>query len=138
MVNEPGEFETWLLAPPAIGFLALLTVHGSLSIPNGTHAALLASSGLVTSLPLLCFGAAATRLPMSTLGVMQYLAPTIQFFLGIWVFHEPLPVSRLIGFTIIWLAIAIFTAAALHGQRRPHATTSSAASPATPSRRILS
>ena len=65
---------------------------------------------MVTVIPLLCFGGAATRIPLSTLGLMQYLTPTVQFLLGILFFHEPMPAMRWVGFALIWLALVLFTA----------------------------
>ena len=65
--------------------------------------------------PLLCFGGAATRIPLTTLGLMQYLTPTVQFLLGILFFHEPMPAMRWVGFSLIWLALVLFTVSALRG-----------------------
>ena len=64
-------------------------------------------------IPLLCFGGAATRIPLSTLGLMQYLTPTVQFLLGILFFHEPMPAMRWVGFALIWFALVLFTASTL-------------------------
>jgi chloramphenicol-sensitive protein RarD len=86
---ESLTLETMLLAPLALGYLAWLTMQGSSTF--GTegigHAVLLMSAGLVTAVPLLCFGAAAIRVPMVTLGLLQYLAPVLQFGLGVAYFH---------------------------------------------------
>jgi chloramphenicol-sensitive protein RarD len=71
-----------------------------------------------TGAPLLCFGGAATRIPLSTLGLMQYLTPTVQFVLGLVVFHEPMPAMRWVGFGLIWVALALFTAETLRNRRR--------------------
>jgi chloramphenicol-sensitive protein RarD len=82
----------------------------------------------VTAIPLICFGAAATRVSMTTLGLLQYLTPTIQFALGIWVFHEPMPVLRWVGFALVWVALALFTAESLnHRRRQLHLTAEAAA-----------
>ena len=70
---------------------------------------LLVGTGVVTVIPLLCFGGAATRIPLSTLGLMQYVTPTVQFLLGILFFHEPMPAMRWVGFSLIWLALVLFT-----------------------------
>ena len=83
-----------------------------------THSLLLASTGLVTALPLICFGAAAIRISMTTIGLLQYLAPTIQFALGLLVFHEAMTPVKWIGFALVWLALAIFTGEALRHHRR--------------------
>ena len=69
-------------------------------------------------MPLICFGAAAIRIPMTTLGLLQYLAPTIQFVLGLLVFDEPMTPVKWVGFALVWLALAIFTAEALRHRRR--------------------
>jgi chloramphenicol-sensitive protein RarD len=79
---------------------------------------LLATTGLVTAIPLICFGGAAIRIPMTTLGLLQYLAPTIQFLLGLLVFHESMTFVKWIGFALVWLALAIFTGEALRGRQQ--------------------
>jgi len=79
---------------------------------------LLVGTGIVTVIPLLCFGGAATRIPLSTLGLLQYLTPTMQFLLGILVFQEPMPPARWAGFALIWLALVIFTVDSLRNRRR--------------------
>jgi chloramphenicol-sensitive protein RarD len=103
--------ETAVIAPVALGYIIWLMVQGSSSFGHhGTgHAALMVSTGAVTAIPLICFGAAATRVSMTTIGVMQYFTPTIQFALGVLVFHEPMPPMRLAGFILIWIALALFT-----------------------------
>ena len=73
---------------------------------------------MITVVPLLCFGGAATRIPLSTLGLMQYLTPTVQFLLGILFFHEPMPGMRWVGFGLIWLALGMFTVDTLRHRRR--------------------
>ena len=119
--------ETLVLAPFALVFLVGLgaTGHASFGSHGLGHAVLLAGTGMITVLPLLCFGAAATRIPLSTLGLMQYLTPTVQFVLGLTVFGESMPPMRWVGFGLIWLALALFTASTLgnrHRQRHPRAT----------------
>jgi chloramphenicol-sensitive protein RarD len=108
---ESIAMETMVLTPVALGFIIWLTVTGSSNFGNhGTgHAVLMASTGIVTAIPLICFGGAATRVSMTAIGVMQYLTPTIQFALGVLVYHEPMPLMRLAGFILIWVALAIFT-----------------------------
>jgi chloramphenicol-sensitive protein RarD len=112
--------ETLVVSPLAAGYLVFLTATGgSTFVGNGAwHVVLMVGTGLVTVVPLLCFGGAATRIPLSTLGLMQYLTPSVQFLLGIVVFHEPMPVLRLVGFSLIWLALAVFTFEALRNRRR--------------------
>ncbi|MEV6053001.1 EamA family transporter RarD [Streptomyces sp. NPDC052107] len=113
--------ETAIQFLPALGYLLWLGAHGKASFLNeGTgHAVLLASTGLVTALPLVCFGAAAIRVPLSTLGLLQYLAPVFQFLLGIFYFHEAMPPERWAGFALVWLALMLLTGDALRAARRP-------------------
>ena len=73
---------------------------------------------MITAVPLMLFGAAAIRVSMVSLGLLQYLAPTIQFALGILVFQEAMPASRWIGFGLVWVALAIFTVEAVNHRRR--------------------
>jgi len=67
-------------------------------------------TGVVTTIPLLMFASAAQRIPLSTVGILQYITPTIQFILGVFLYHEPFNRSLLIGFSIVWLALIIFWA----------------------------
>lgn len=112
--------ETAIQFLPAFGFLIWLTARGESTFTGGTpgHAALLASTGLVTALPLVCFGAAAIRVPLSTLGLLQYLAPVFQFLCGVLYFHEAMPLERWAGFALVWLALVLLTGDALRVARR--------------------
>lgn len=112
--------ETLLLAPPAAGLLAWRASHGGSALGGGDAAllGLLALAGPLTALPLLLFAAGARRLPMTTLGVLQYIGPTIQFALGVWLFHEPFAGARLAGFMLIWAALLIYTAEGWMSMRR--------------------
>jgi chloramphenicol-sensitive protein RarD len=103
--------ETLLLLLPAALFVGWLASRGesTFGTQGAGHAGLLALSGLVTAVPLLLFGGAATRVPLTTLGILQYLAPTIQFVLGVWLFDEAMPPARLAGFCLVWVALAVFT-----------------------------
>jgi chloramphenicol-sensitive protein RarD len=103
--------ETTLILPAALGYLVWLQVTGGghLLADPPWHQLLLFSAGLATAIPLLCFGAAAVRIPLTTLGLLQYIAPTLQFLLGITVGGEPMPATRWIGFAVIWAALALFT-----------------------------
>lgn len=104
--------ETMLLAPLAASLLAWRTADVGSALSGGDAAllGLLALSGPLTALPLLLFAAGARRISMTTLGVLQYIGPTIQFGLGVWLFHEPFAGPRLVGFVLIWLALVIYTA----------------------------
>jgi len=117
---ESLTFETVLLAPLALGYIWWLSAQGDSNFANhgAGHAVLLATTGLVTAVPLICFGAAAIRIPMTTLGLLQYLAPTIQFVLGLVVFGEHMTGVKWVGFTLVWLALAIFTGEALRHRQR--------------------
>ena len=108
---EGLSLETMLLFPFAAGYLLWLAQAGQ----NGFLAAaplsqaLLALSGPVTAIPLLMFAAAARRLPLSLLGLMQYVVPTMQLLLGVWLYHEPFGPGRLVGFALIWGGLALYT-----------------------------
>jgi chloramphenicol-sensitive protein RarD len=111
--------ETLLLAPVAAAALAWRTSHGvSVAGADASVFGLLVLSGPLTALPLLLFAGGARRIPLTTLGVLQYIGPTIQFALGVWLFHEPLGGPRLAGFILIWLALAIYTGDSLLSMRR--------------------
>ncbi|MEU3482402.1 EamA family transporter RarD [Streptomyces sp. NPDC033754] len=115
--------ETAVLFLPALGYLIWLGTRGDLAFGSegAGHAALLASTGIVTAVPLVCFGAAAIRVPLSTLGLLQYLAPTFQFLLGVLYFHEAMPPERWAGFSLVWLALTLLTWDALRTARRSRA-----------------
>lgn len=118
---EGLSFETLILFPAAFGYLAWLWLHGESTFvgtaSNATRA-LLAASGPITAIPLLLFAAGARRLPLSSLGLLQYLAPTMQFLLGVWLFNESFGQARLLGFVAIWSALALFAAEGLWAGRR--------------------
>ncbi|TYL44919.1 EamA family transporter RarD [Nocardioides sp. BGMRC 2183] len=117
---ESLAFETTVAAPVALGYLVWLGAAGQAHFAGEgwAHVLLLASSGVVTAVPLLCFGAAATRIPMTSLGLLQYLTPTIQFVLGITLLGEHMPPERWIGFGLVWLALTVFTVEAFAHRRR--------------------
>lgn len=103
--------ETVLLAPPAVALLAWWTWQGSggLARHDAVTLAWLVGLGPMTSIPLLLFAAGARRISLATLGLLQYISPTIQLALGVWVFGETLSGERLAGFSLIWIALAIFS-----------------------------
>jgi chloramphenicol-sensitive protein RarD len=103
--------ESALLTPFALGYVIFLAITGGLTFVHlGTgHSLLLVASGLVTVVPLLLFSAAAIRIPLSTLGLLQYLTPTLQFLLGVFYFGEDMPPARWIGFALIWIALLILS-----------------------------
>ena len=114
---ETLTIESALLTPIALGYLLVLQLQdGSTFVTLGwAHSLLLVATGLVTVVPLLFFAAAATRLPLSTLGLFQYLAPTLQFILGVTYFGEDMSPARWVGFGLVWLALMILTAHGIHG-----------------------
>lgn len=99
--------ETAFLFIPAIIFLATTPSPAFTNTTLGTDV-LLVFGGIVTGTPLLLFAGAARNLNMTTLGLMQYMAPTIQFLIGIWIYKEPFSQDQLIGFSIIWFALSLF------------------------------
>ena len=103
--------ETLILAPAAVVAMAWWWGSGPTSFPGPDLAtdAWLLGLGPATTVPLLLFAAAARRLSLTTLGLFQYVSPTIQFMLGIWLFHEPLTAGRLAGFACIWAALALYS-----------------------------
>jgi chloramphenicol-sensitive protein RarD len=117
---EGLSFETMVLFPLAAGYVIWLTVHGEnafINAPSDTTRLLLIAAGPITAIPLLLFASGARRIPLSVLGLLQYLSPTLQFLLGVWLFQEPFSADRLVGFALIWIALALF---ALEGLlRRP-------------------
>src|SRR5690606_21949164 len=117
---ESLAYETLVILPVAAGYLIWLGAVGEasyLDMGPGTFV-LLAGSGLLTALPLLCFGGAATRVTLTTMGLLQYIAPTLQFLIGVLIFSEALPLSRLAGFVLVWTAQVVFTVDAWRHRRR--------------------
>jgi chloramphenicol-sensitive protein RarD len=117
---ESLTFETLLLVPVALGYLLWLGGSGGGHFTGHGlgHAALLVSTGVVTAVPLLFFGAAAIRVPMTTLGLLQYLAPILQFLLGVTVLGEHMSAMRWLGFALVWVALAVFTVEATRHRSR--------------------
>lgn len=118
--TESLAFETAVIAPVAAGYLIWLGAAGDSNFAShgAGHALLFLSTGIVTAVPLICFGAAATRVSMVTLGLLQYLAPILQFALGVLWFHEDMPAGRWVGFVLVWIALVVFTAEAVNHRRR--------------------
>ena len=116
---ESITFETTMIAPVALGYLGWLTWQGDsgFAAHGAGHVLLLMSAGIVTAVPLVCFGGAAIRVPLVTLGLLQYLTPTLQFGLGVLYFHEDMPTGRWVGFGLVWVALAMFTVESLRHRR---------------------
>ena len=117
---ESLTLETMLIAPVAAVYVVVLGASGDSGFASHGpgHALLFTTTGIVTAIPLLCFGAAATRVSMVSLGLLQYLAPIFQFALGVLYFHENMPAGRWVGFILVWIALAIFTFEAINHRRR--------------------
>lgn len=112
--------ETALLLPLALGWLGVLASRSQLvflhqGVPTDL---LLISAGLVTAVPLLCFANAARRLDYATVGLLQYIAPSIQFVIAVKVFSEPLRPAQLVAFVLIWIALALYSYEAWHRRSR--------------------
>lgn len=117
---ESLTIETLVLLAPALAYLVYLETQGTATFGHSTpwHALLLAGAGVITAVPLMCFTSAAIRVPLSTIGLLQYIAPILQFLVGVLIAKETMPVSRWLGFSIVWLALAIFSYDSLRTARR--------------------
>ncbi len=107
--------ETALLTPVAGGYLLLLAAHdrGALGHASGWQQVGVLSAGIVTAVPLLLFAAGARRLPLATVGILQYIVPSLTFLLGAFVYHEPLSPARLASFACIWIALVLYSVSSL-------------------------
>lgn len=112
--------ETIILAPLALGYLGYLSSQGqnTFAAHGVSHSLWLASAGIITAIPLAMFGAAAIRIPLSTLGFIQYVGPTLQYLIGLYMFNEPMPHERFIGFVLTWVAIGIISFDALQHRNK--------------------
>lgn len=111
--------ETIILAPVALGYLYYLFLNDQNEFGGHgiSHSIWLASAGIITAVPLAMFGAAAIRIPLSTLGFIQYVGPTLQYIIGLYAFNEAMPHDRFIGFVLTWIAIAIISYDALRHRK---------------------
>ncbi len=130
--------EGMVLLLPALGFLTYLQVEGTSTLTGngGGHTVLLVLSGVVTVVPLLAFAAAARALPLSILGLLQYMTPVVQFLIGVIWLHEQMSAARWIGFVLIWMALALLSFGGLL-QARSAAVNRRAAVHASPDRREI-
>jgi chloramphenicol-sensitive protein RarD len=113
--------ETVLLMPPALALLLWLETQGqgALGRLGAGRGLLLAAAGPITAVPLLLFAAGARRIPLSLVGLLQYLAPSLQFLIGVAVYHEPFGARQLAGFGLVWTGLLLFAAESLWRTRRP-------------------
>jgi chloramphenicol-sensitive protein RarD len=113
--------ETMLLAPVAAIVLGVWAGQGRGALAHGDAAALgwLLLAGPITAIPLLLFAAGARRIPLAMMGILQYLSPSLQFALGVWLFHEPFEASRLVGFVLIWTALLVYSLEGGWARTRP-------------------
>ena len=112
--------ETGFLFLPAMVTLVVVAAQGNLVFAHhgaGTSL-LLVSTGVVTAVPLVLFAASTRRLPLSVLGLLQYLAPVLQFAVGVGIRHEPLPAAELVGFALVWVALIVLSVDGVRSQRR--------------------
>jgi chloramphenicol-sensitive protein RarD len=118
--TEGLTLETVTMFLPALAYLVYLNANGSGALGHADLRTLLllAGTGVVTGVPLLLFGAAAKRITMTNLGLLQYIAPTLQFLLGVLVYKEPFVRDQMIGFGFIWLALVVYTIEGLRYTRR--------------------
>lgn len=111
--------ETIVLVLPALGFVIYQAGTGASPFLRQLEPSLwLMGAGIATSLPLLCFAAAASRLKLSTLGLFQYLAPSIAFFLGVFVYREPFDFHSLITFVLIWIGVVAYSSESVRNAKR--------------------
>ena len=112
--------ETTILAPVALLWLLIGGAEGKMIADYPDHVTwLLVAAGLVSTVPLLCFTAAARRLPYSTVGMLQFLAPTLQFLIAVTIYGEALTTAHMVAFCAIWLALAIYSSSILKRRRKP-------------------
>jgi chloramphenicol-sensitive protein RarD len=102
--------ETGILFIPALGYLIFVEANGTAAFLHSslTSNLLMIGAGFVTTIPLLMFATAARSIPLWVVGLLQYIAPTIQFLIGVFIFKEPFSHNQLIGFSIVWAALIIF------------------------------
>ncbi|MBW6473062.1 MAG: EamA family transporter RarD [Anaerolineaceae bacterium] len=115
--------ETGAVLIPALLFLLFVEFNGSAAFGHASPQTtfLLALSGIITAIPLIFFASGAPKVPLTTIGILQYIAPTIQFLIGIFVYDEPFTTGQLVGFGIVWIALIIFSVEGmLNGYRTHH------------------
>jgi chloramphenicol-sensitive protein RarD len=118
--NQGFLLEVLILLIPALGYLWYLTAQGQshFNLSFGRDTWLLMGCGVVTAVPLLIYANAAKRLRLSTIGILQYIAPTVIFLIAVFVFDEPFGRGRMIAFPMIWVALVIYTTSMLRQMRK--------------------
>lgn len=120
----------WLLPVAAVQLVLVAATTGLTMGGHGiAHTALLAAAGVITAIPLLLFAAGARRAPLSLLGLIQFVAPILQFIIGVWVLNEPMTVERWIGFALVWLALVVLSVDSLVAARRRRTSISDVSEP---------
>jgi chloramphenicol-sensitive protein RarD len=122
--------ETGLLLLPALAYIVVVQANGTATFTGQGpgHVLLLMAGGIVTAVPLILFGAAAIRIPLSTIGLMQYIAPTMHFIIGVAIYGEAMPAGRVAGFGLVWIALIVLTVDAV-GTLRPRTVIPSPVAP---------
>ena len=116
---ESFTLESLLVLPVALGQLAWIsTLEPVMLASSPLHTFVLVGFGIMTAVPLILFGAAASRVPLSTIGFIQYLTPVLQFLTAYFILGEPMPAVRWIGFSLVWLSLVVLTADALRARRK--------------------
>ena len=113
--------ETGIAFLPALAYLLFMESQGKGAFLHVAPLSnlLLVGAGLVTTVPLLMFSSATQRIPLSTIGILQYITPTMQFLLGVFVYNEAFPPAHLVGFGLVWVALIIFTLEGFRARRAP-------------------
>nr|WP_221189240.1 EamA family transporter RarD [Microbacterium proteolyticum] len=120
----------WLLPVAAIQLVVVANISGiTLGTVGVLHTVLLLSAGVVTAIPLLLFASGARRVPLTVIGLLQFVAPVIQFVIGVWVLHEPMTLERWIGFALVWVALVLLSADSIVASRRHRRVVADVAEP---------
>ncbi|WP_453985719.1 EamA family transporter RarD [Brevibacterium casei] len=121
---EGMTIETAILALPSLAYLGVLAANGTQTFTGygALHVVIVLLTGPVTAIPLILFGAAARRIPLSWIGMLQYIAPTLQFIIGITILGEAMSTTRWIGFFVIWIAVILLCTDMVRHSRRPPTT----------------
>jgi len=116
--------ETGLVFLPALGYLIYVEAsgEGAFGHTGAVSDALMVGAGAVTTVPLLMFASAARRIPLTMVGIMQYIAPTLQFLLGVLIYKEPFTMTSLIGFSLVWIALIVFWVEGVYAHRAQRGT----------------